>query len=124
MLTAQKPASNHSSALAAIMVLLGVAFFVASGLSDVGDRVTITLKSGATYTGTIVAESASEISILTEPDKIKVTIPKDFIMEIKLLEPKREEKVETQALETPKISYFMASLSISYFSLTFKERQA
>lgn len=122
MATAQKPTSNHSSALAAIIVLLGVAFSAATGLADIGDRVTITTKSGATYTGTIVAESASEISVLTEPDKIKVTIPKDLISEIKILEPKHEEKTETQAPETPmSANQYMASLAISSFSLALKE---
>lgn len=117
MIMTRKQELNRSSALVAVALLI-VAISVATGFSDIGDRVTITLKSGATYTGTIVAESASEISILSEPDKIKVTIPKDFIIEIKLLEPKREDKTETQAPETPlNASQFMASLSISNFSL-------
>lgn len=123
MAIVQKPTLNRSSVLVAIMALLGIAFSVVAGPSDIGDRVTITLKSGATYTGTIVAESASEISVLTEPDKIKVTIPKNLIAEIKLLKPKREEQTETEtsaALEQVKQN--RAGLLYAQFSYVISEQ--
>jgi hypothetical protein len=109
-------ARAKQTALGLAVVLLGLVIPTATGFSDIGDRVSITLKSGATYTGTIVAESASEISVLTEPDKIKVTIPKDLIAEIKILEPKRKEEPKAREI-TPRPTQSMISLMASGFNV-------
>jgi hypothetical protein len=101
----------------AIVSITAVLIFVSFGLAaDIGDRVTVTLKSGTSYTGTVSAETETEITIVSEADNLKITIPKKLIAEIRLLD-KPVKKQETIAPPETKQQIYSASLYGAFFRL-------